>query len=175
MRLAYALDMAYYLYAIPYCIMFETKRKDFWATMMHHVVTVILIGYSYGLGFTKVGVVVMFLHDVCDFPLEFAKMMKYAGYEGVATVAFAIFVLVWMAMRVIYFPHWVIRSVIFESWDAILGPYSTTNFPHWEIFSGMLLTLQVLHIFWTYLILKAAVRALTASGKVDDADRENDD
>jgi TLC domain len=44
MLTAYAADMAYYTYAIPYCIMFETKRKDFWATFAHHIVTVLLIG-----------------------------------------------------------------------------------------------------------------------------------
>lgn len=69
-KFAYALDMAYYMYAIPYCIMFETKRKDFWATLLHHFVTVALIAYSYALGFTKIGVIIMFLHDVCDSPLE---------------------------------------------------------------------------------------------------------
>ena len=76
MLLAYASDMAYYTYAIPYCIITETKRKDFWATFAHHVATVALIGYSFCLGFTKCGVVVMFLHDICDPFLEFAKMTR---------------------------------------------------------------------------------------------------
>ena len=76
MLLTYAADMAYYTYAIPYCIITETKRKDFWATFSHHVATVGLIGYSFCLGFTKFGVVIMFLHDICDPFLEFAKMTR---------------------------------------------------------------------------------------------------
>lgn len=173
MKFAYALDMAYYMYAIPYCIMFETKRKDFWATMLHHIVTVALIGYSYALGFTKVGVLIMFLHDVCDSPLEMAKLAKYAGKEALTNGLFVMFTIIWIAMRVIYFPVWVIWSVCFDASYAVMGPNARTAFPHWELFAGMLLTLWVLHLYWTYVILQIAAAAVV-QGSANDT-REDDE
>lgn len=48
---------------------------------------------------------------------------------------------------------------MFESW-AIVGPY-----PSWWLFNFLLLILQVLHIIWSYLIARIAVKALLR-GKV---------
>lgn len=172
-KFAYALDMAYYMYAIPYCIMFETKRKDFWATLLHHFVTVALIAYSYALGFTKIGVIIMFLHDVCDSPLEMAKLAKYAGQEALTNFLFVCFTVIWIAMRVVYFPVWVIWSVVWDSFAAVVGENGHIDFPHWEIFTGMLVTLWLLHLYWTYVILQIAAAAVM-QGSASDT-REDDD
>lgn len=53
----------------------------------------------------------------------------------------------------------VLNSTMFESW-AIVGPY-----PSWWLFNFLLLVLQVLHIIWSYLIARIAVKALLR-GKV---------
>lgn len=53
----------------------------------------------------------------------------------------------------------VLNSTMFESW-AIVGPY-----PSWWLFNFLLLILQVLHIIWSYLIARIAVKALLR-GKV---------
>jgi hypothetical protein len=167
MTMSFVADMAYYTYAIPYCIVLETKRKDFWATFVHHIITVILIGYAYSLGFTKAGLVVIALHDVCDPFLEFAKMTKYANMELLTNVFFVIFTFVWIAMRVLYFPLWIIRSILFDAYAAVVQGNTPPDFPHWGMFSGMLISLWLLHVFWTYVILKIAVEAV-ASGAADD-------
>ena len=48
---------------------------------------------------------------------------------------------------------------MFESWD-IIGPY-----PSWWLFNSLLLVLQVLHIIWSYLIARIAIKAMLR-GKV---------
>lgn len=48
---------------------------------------------------------------------------------------------------------------MFESW-AIVGPY-----PSWWLFNFLLLVLQVLHIIWSYLIARIALKAMLR-GKV---------
>lgn len=53
----------------------------------------------------------------------------------------------------------VLNSTMFESW-AIVGPY-----PSWWLFNFLLLILQVLHLIWSYLIARIAVKALLR-GKV---------
>ena len=53
----------------------------------------------------------------------------------------------------------VVYSVLVESWD-IIGPYQS-----WWLLNGLLLVLQVLHVFWFYLIARIAIKALF-KGKV---------
>lgn len=168
---AYALDMAFYTYAIPYLVFFEAKRKDYWATFCHHVATVILIGYSFTMGWTKVGVVIMFLHDVADPFLELAKIAKYSNREALTNIFFVIFTFVWCSMRMVYFPFWVNWSVLFEGFPIAVGVGNRLAFPHYQILAGLLCFLQCLQAFWTYLILKVALNAVM-SGAADD-DRED--
>lgn len=53
----------------------------------------------------------------------------------------------------------VLNSTMFESW-AIVGPY-----PSWWLFNSLLLILQVLHVIWSYLIARIALKAMLR-GKV---------
>lgn len=45
--LFYMCQCGFYIYSIAALLMWETRRKDFSVMMSHHVITVILIGYSY--------------------------------------------------------------------------------------------------------------------------------
>lgn len=52
-----------------------------------------------------------------------------------------------------------LNSAWFESWE-IIGPY-----PLWGMLNGLLLTIQILHVFWSYFIICTAYKALVR-GKV---------
>lgn len=58
----------------------------------------------------------------------------------------------WLSFRIL-------NTTLFESWELI-GPY-----PSWWLFNGLLVTLQVLHVIWSYLIIRTASKALVR-GKV---------
>lgn len=53
----------------------------------------------------------------------------------------------------------ILNTTLFESWE-IVGPY-----PSWWVFNLLLVLLQLLHSFWSYLIVKTACRAIS-KGKV---------
>nr|XP_011758425.1 ceramide synthase 5 isoform X2 [Macaca nemestrina] len=53
----------------------------------------------------------------------------------------------------------ILNTTLFESWE-IIGPYAS-----WWLLNGLLLTLQVLHVIWSYLIARIALKALIR-GKV---------
>lgn len=48
-RFIYCLELGFYVQAIPMIFFWETKRKDRWEMVAHHIATVILIAYSYYL------------------------------------------------------------------------------------------------------------------------------
>lgn len=53
----------------------------------------------------------------------------------------------------------ILNTTMFESWE-IIGPY-----PSWWLFNSLLLIVQVLHIIWSYYIIRIAYKAM-ARGKV---------
>ena len=66
--------------------------------------------FSVSFRFGRAGSVVLAIHDASDIFLEVGKMSKYSGAEGVASVAFIVFVLSWILLRLIYYPFWVLWS-----------------------------------------------------------------
>jgi len=174
MRLAYAFDMAYYSYAIPYALLYETKRKDMAATIVHHFITVALIGYSYAMGFTRVGVVIMFIHDICDVPLEIAKMAQYADAELVTNVVFAGFSVLWIYMRNYVYPFIVVRSVLWEAHDLLVTQRGLPPWPHYQLFATMLIALGLLQVYWTVIILRILNKAIFGKQIISDS-RDIDD
>merc|ERR1740123_2551080 len=92
----------------------------------------------------------MIVHDCSDPLLELAKLL-----------------------RCVVFPGWILQSTIF---DALRYSDHRQVFPAYYIFNGLLIILQCLHIFWTYLLFKAIHRSLTKSESIDDirSDSEED-
>jgi len=54
----------------------QIRRKDWLESMIHHVATTLLLVYSYYVNFTRVGVMVLLIHDMSDIFLEAAKLCR---------------------------------------------------------------------------------------------------
>eukprot|EP00884_Botryococcus_braunii_P003814 jgi/Botrbrau1/13433/Bobra.0082s0037.1 len=174
LRLFYALELGFYVQAIPSLCFWEVRRKDFWESFAHHIATVGLIVYSYQVNFVKVGVMVFLCHDVNDIFLEGAKLARYADRSIMSNVLFIAFMLSWFASRIVYFPLWVIRSVIFEPITLVANVYGINPHPHWEIFMSLLLFLFALHLYWSYLIVLVVIKQFR-DGQAEDIREDDDD
>ncbi len=173
-RIVYLVELAFYAQAIPMIFLWETKRKDRWELFAHHVATVILIAYSYYLNITRVGVMVLVCHEANDIFLELAKMARYAeASETVTTGCFIAFMLSWFATRLYAFGFIVIKSTLFESYKRA-EQVKVNIEPHTTILNGFLIFLYILHIYWSYLIVRIAVRQLVG-GELNDIREEHDD
>ncbi|XP_014754223.1 ASC1-like protein 3 isoform X2 [Brachypodium distachyon] len=80
LTLFYMCQCGFYIYSIFALIAWETRRKDFAVMMSHHVVTSVLIGYSYLTGFFRIGTIILALHDASDVFLETAKLSISPSY-----------------------------------------------------------------------------------------------
>lgn len=65
LKFYYLTQSAFYLHQIL-VINAEAPRKDHWQMMTHHVITVVLMLGSYFYNFTRIGVLIMMLMDLCD-------------------------------------------------------------------------------------------------------------
>jgi len=156
----YVIEGGFYL-SLIFSLSTDTKRKDFKEQALHHLISVFLIVTSYWVECTRIGSLIMALHDLTDFLLEFAKVCKYADYSKAADFFLATFMVSFLYTRWYLYPKTIL--------------YTTYNLPSMvPIFSGYYecLTccylLQLLHVYWGCLLLRAASQVVLKGGHVED-------
>ncbi|CAM8884318.1 unnamed protein product [Rhodiola kirilowii] len=165
----YMYTAGFYTYSIFALIFWETRRSDFGVSMSHHVATLILIVLSYMLRFARVGSIILALHDASDVFIEVAKMAKYRGAEGVASVSFILFVLSWIILRLIYYPFWILWSTSYESIRNIDRDKHQVDGPiYYYTFNTLLFCLLVLNIYWWVLMYRMLVKQIQARGQLSE-------
>uniref|UniRef100_A0A1D1YSZ3 LAG1 longevity assurance 2 n=1 Tax=Anthurium amnicola TaxID=1678845 RepID=A0A1D1YSZ3_9ARAE len=164
LKLFYMCQCGFYTYSIAALLTWETRRKDFSIMMSHHIVTTVLIGYSYFTRFFRIGSIVLALHDASDVFLEAAKLFKYSEREMGASVCFGLFALSWVSLRLIFFPFWIIKISSFYCIEDLSSSEHFTTL--YYSFNTMLLTLLVFHVYWWVLICSMILRQMKNRGKV---------
>uniref|UniRef100_A0A7N9D429 Ceramide synthase 4 n=1 Tax=Macaca fascicularis TaxID=9541 RepID=A0A7N9D429_MACFA len=143
----YLLELAFYL-SLLIRLPFDVKRKDFKEQVIHHFVVVILMTFSYSANLLRIGSLVLLLHDSADYLLEACKMVNYTQYQHVCDALFLIFSLVFFYTRLVLFPTQILYTTYYESLGN-RGPFFGYYFCN-----GLLMLLQLLHVFWSCLILR---------------------
>ncbi|XP_076093935.1 ceramide synthase 2-like isoform X1 [Mytilus galloprovincialis] len=166
----YAIELGFY-WSLLFTLSTDHKRKDFTEMVTHHVVTIFLVFFSWVTNFVRIGTLVLCVHDAVDYFLAGGKIGTYMKSDTLATILFVMFLLVWIASRLIIFPFFVIYSASVES-RIIQGVAESSTY---MFFNGLLYILQVLHIIWSYMIFRIAYRKVTR-GKIEDvrSDSEED-
>ncbi|CAG7826462.1 unnamed protein product, partial [Allacma fusca] len=106
----YTLSSAYY-WSLLFNQVTEERKKDFWMMCVHHLVTLGLIYLSWLGNFTRVGSVVILLHDFADVFLEMSKLFIYMKHDRGSKIGFTLFTGVWILTRIIIYPCHILRSV----------------------------------------------------------------
>ncbi|CAL9196400.1 unnamed protein product [Musa hybrid cultivar] len=163
--LFYMCQCGFYVYSIGALVAWETRRKDFSIMMSHHIVTSVLIGFSYITRFFRIGTMILALHDTSDVFLESAKLFKYSEKEMAASLCFGLFAISWFLLRLVYFPFWIIKASSYECVEALSW---MENFPTtlYYVFNTMLLTLLVFHAYWWKLIFAMIMKQMSNKGQV---------
>lgn len=63
------ISMAFY-WSLSFSQFFDVKRKDFWQMFIHHIVTIVLLCFSWVANLTRIGSLVLLVHDSADIFLE---------------------------------------------------------------------------------------------------------
>ncbi|KAJ9625769.1 Sphingosine N-acyltransferase lag1 [Taxawa tesnikishii (nom. ined.)] len=123
----------------------EEKRKDYSQMFSHHIITCLLMFWSYGYYQTKVGNVILCIMDVVDIVLPVAKMLKYGGYQTACDIAFGVFIVTWFVARHVFyiFVCWSIWAHVantvmpYGCYDSVTGAKLSSDGGH-EIMSNVL-------------------------------------
>ena len=65
----FQVELSFY-WALCISQFFDVKRKDFWEMFIHHVTTIALMAFSWTCNLTRVGTLVLVIHDCADIFLE---------------------------------------------------------------------------------------------------------
>jgi len=146
----------------------DVQKKDFWEMLVHHIATIFLMLMSWLTNFVRIGTLVLLLHDFSDVFLESAKLFNYVHTYGkkewsstVADILFYAFAVSFVGTRLVFFPFYILNSTLHES-KGVLG-----EFPGYYVFNGLLIVLQLLHLFWASMILGALWTKFTAGTLTD--------
>ncbi|GAU95616.1 hypothetical protein RvY_07206 [Ramazzottius varieornatus] len=164
----YMLELGFY-WSLLISQFTDVKRKDFWEMFLHHIVTISLMVFSWTDNTIRIGSMVLIIHDSVDFWLEGAKLARYAKKTRLSAVVFAIFATVWIFTRLGLYPY----RILSYSFPCPLGDLC---FPAFHLYNALLGSLQILHVFWTFTIIRVIYRALT-TGETEDvrSDTEESD
>lgn len=167
-KIYYWLSLGHYLHLLV-AQFFDVKRKDFIEMFIHHIVTVALLSLSYWINYVRIGTLVLLVHDVADIFLEFAKVFNYQKWETLTNITFGLFAVVFGVSRLYIFPFYVIWTVYH------IAPTYLTMQPAWYGFTGLLMALQALHIFWYSIVIHMLYKLATGQMKGDErSDSESD-
>ncbi|TIB90562.1 longevity assurance proteins LAG1/LAC1 [Wallemia mellicola] len=169
-KLYYLLQTSYWLQQMLVLILgLEKPRKDFNELIMHHIVTLWLVLWSYLINLSMIGNAIFVTMDVSDIFLALAKCFNYVRPgHWVGNFIFGFFILVWSYMR-----HWLNLRILWSVWyEFDLIPSEARR---WWTPDGVWM---LLNLFWYFLIWRILIRALLynhlADERSDDEEEEEE-
>eukprot|EP01125_Pyxidicula_operculata_P020111 TRINITY_DN7362_c0_g1_i1.p1 TRINITY_DN7362_c0_g1~~TRINITY_DN7362_c0_g1_i1.p1 ORF type:complete len:281 (-),score=20.94 TRINITY_DN7362_c0_g1_i1:125-967(-) len=162
----YLTQLGFYISSVLTHVTIETRRKDFWPMLIHHISTSFLVSGSYFNGALRLGSNILILTDACDIFLEIGKCFLYCKYEKISDTFFGLLVTVWIYTRLYLYTFAVLPISI---WPPING----RTIDYHNIFIFFLLLIAVLNYYWFYLIVNVAWKRI--SGKELKDNREDDE
>ena len=153
----------------------EVARSDALEMIIHHFVTIFLVTLSYLTNFTRIGTAILLLHDSADVFLESAKVFNYISKtpggswsKPICDGLFAAFAVTFFITRLNFYPRHILYSVFLTARFRFGLSFA------FFMFAGLLTILQILHIFWFYLIVRM-LYFMFISGGVDKDIRSDDE
>lgn len=163
LRLFYLIQTGSHLYTFMHQLFMKFNDPKFYEYALHHGLALFLLWFSYMMNFLFVGVIVLLLHDPGDVFLIFGR--AYTDLKNrIRSLNILIYIIsypIWVYTRNIIFPTCVISQCI----DLYFKPRSHE---HAQIFNlpilymvGMLASLAIMHVYWTFFLTKAAISMLS--------------
>lgn len=132
-----------------------TRPKDYVIMQWHHVVTVFLMGGSVLYGRFPVGIYILFIHEWTDIVVSILKILKTTESKTKYIVPwFVMNIVVWLSVRVLYFPRWVIYPL-----------YMIVQSTFIKVLILFLVLLWCMHVYWFCLMLWMGISLLSKTPK----------
>lgn len=138
-------------------------------TLIHHFSATFLITLSYGLFFTRVGIVVLLLHHPSDIALQSAKFWSILKVNFLCNLFFALLCITWLSTRIFIYPYHCIYKTL-QYWpsaeqtmsiDVIAGSDDLHGMYHYyasHFIIALLVIIYILHLYWFNILMRSLIR-----------------
>jgi len=148
----------------------EPARRDFYTMLIHHIVLVGLVGFSYVNGWIQYGMIVFIVHDVSDISVYLIKIAALVKNIPLAIISSISWLTSWIYLRLILMPiyilweiyTWVIDPPYFQKVQRFMTQIDN------YVFFILLSTLYVLHWIWFFAASMQIKRTLDSGSVKDD-------
>nr|XP_056700636.1 ceramide synthase 4-like [Euleptes europaea] len=164
----YMLQLSFYC-SLVITLPFDVKRKDFKEQIVHHAATIFLVSFSYCTNFLRCGTLIMIIHDVSDCFLEPSKIFNYLKWRWICNTLFIVFTIIFLVTRLVIYPY----KLLYHTYYYFIELYQP--FFGYYVMMALLIVLQLLHIFWSYLIIQLVYKFLAAGSKEKDVRSDSED
>jgi ceramide synthetase len=112
----YMITIGSYLASAARLIVNRPWPADFTQKMTYHIIKLSLLGVSWSANLVRFGSLVLLCHDGSpDYFLEMSKVARYLGARRFGDFFFITGAALWFAIRLVFFPFYVLRSLLLES------------------------------------------------------------
>lgn len=110
----YIVKFAYHFYECLNASLFHRNRRDFSEHFFHHLLTIVLISYSYFTNVIPIGAVIMLVMDFSDIFVCIFKMTVDVS-DALQFPAFLGMLFSWIYLRMWHFPMYLIKEIWFQA------------------------------------------------------------
>ena len=156
--LYYLISLCYTLSDFIWLLFIYESQTDFPLMLLHHIVTIALIGFSYLVNISHLGVVTLFSHDITDIFVYLTRIIINTDLKDIYKLAFvSVFLFVYLYTRIYVFGKLFYLETVYAN--------------EWSLFLSILwyfqILLMIMHIYWLYqIIIRLCNVSLTDVGKV---------
>jgi TLC domain len=105
----YVVVLAYHFFETMYTLLCHRHRHDFSENMLHHIVTIVLTGFSYYLNMLTLGTITMFVTDMTDIFVALFKLTVDI-HNSLQYWTYGMMLVTWFYFRVFYFPIFILKE-----------------------------------------------------------------
>jgi TLC domain len=117
----YIIKFAYHVFEMLNATLFHRDRRDFSEFLLHHIVTIVLVGYSYSTNVIPIGGSIMLIMDASDVLVAVFKL-NVDVYEKFTLPTFLVMLAGWIYFRLWFFPIYLIKEIWLQA--QATGHYS---------------------------------------------------
>ncbi|ORX75762.1 LAG1-domain-containing protein [Anaeromyces robustus] len=154
----YVIALSYHLHSLIDQFKYYGK-PSFGDMMLHHIITIGLILFSFFNNYPRIGTLVLFIHDISDICGSLSKITINSKYNFITVISYTGLLSSWIYFRLYVYPFQVIYSAI----KQIPVPHHEKN----KFLILLMASLVVLHIYWFITFLLIFINYITTNELVN--------
>lgn len=136
--------------------MYKEPKNDFIEMLLHHIMTVALVGLAYYMNYMTMSLLVLFCHDFSDVFGYLVRIFVDTEYKKLAVMWYICLLVSWFYLRLVVFPFDLIRVAVY------MNPVSHEIYGL-GIMGSMLHILLILHAYWFSLFIRMGLKFISTS------------